>query len=462
MKMIIPVQIKEEKYYSKFQLLNKLSCNYDKLNPILDKLNRNNIINIKVNENSEECIKFVFVGVLIIENFVIYCYPKYATKCEFDDLKQIIKVIERFKNDDDIVHIQNDINNNESINMLPLMLFFIKDYYEHGLYNNYQEIIEHNGDGEILWQKTIDYDQVLIQDNRPYYYDLITRNRTNDLKNYFRTLHKIIITKCSKDLEKANLLNLFDLSKIELSDETLESFDDKNNILNMINHEWHSQFNTRKIELLEAMKLFILNKSSNIGLNNCFSLYGTTSFYHVWEKVCCHVLNDVKDTPLKNIPLPKELNEKYMDNTDLMSLIEKPSWNILEREPKLKSTLEPDLITITEKEGRYTFYILDAKYYNIEYNKKLDNQPGIESITKQYLYHLAFKEFIELHDFDWAKNCFLFPSDSSNMKNIGFVELKMLNNFSLAEIQVILLPAKKVYQKFLENKSLDITDLKLN
>ena len=160
--MMIPVQIKEEKYYSRFQLLNKFSCNHDKLDSILDKLTRNKIINIKVNENSEECIKFVFVGVLIIGNFVIYCHPKYTKKCEFNDLKQIIKVIERFQNDDDIVYIQNDINNNESINMLPLMLFFIKDYYENGLYNNYQVIIEHNGDGEILWQKTIDYNQVLI------------------------------------------------------------------------------------------------------------------------------------------------------------------------------------------------------------------------------------------------------------------------------------------------------------
>ena len=53
---MIPVQIKEEKYYSRFQLLNKFSCNHDKLDSILDKLTRNKIINIKVNENSEECM----------------------------------------------------------------------------------------------------------------------------------------------------------------------------------------------------------------------------------------------------------------------------------------------------------------------------------------------------------------------------------------------------------------------
>ena len=44
--MMIPVQIKEEKYYSRFQLLNKFSCNYDKLDSILDKLNRNKITHI--------------------------------------------------------------------------------------------------------------------------------------------------------------------------------------------------------------------------------------------------------------------------------------------------------------------------------------------------------------------------------------------------------------------------------
>lgn len=461
--MLVPVKIREEKDYSKIELMNEFSCYFEEeFDFILNKLNRNNIIKIKTKETSEKFYKFIFVGVLIIENYVIYSYPKYSKKCKFKDLKQIIKVFDRFQNDGDIVHVQNNINDTESFNMLPLILFFMKDYFENGLYSNYQEIIEHNGEGEILWQKTIDYNQVIIQDNRPYYFDLITKNKTNDLKDYFRSLHKIIITKCSKDLENANLLNLFDLSRIELSDETLESFDNEDHILNMINQEWHSQFNTRKIELLEAMKLFISNKSSNIGRKNCFSLYGTTSFYQIWEKVCCKVLNDLKHIPLRNISLPKELNEKYADNVDLISIIEKPSWDILGFEPKLKPTLEPDLITIGEKKGRYTFYILDAKYYNIKYNEKLENQPGIESITKQYLYHLAFKEFIEIHDFDWAKNCFLFPSDSDIVKNIGFVEIKMLNNIGLNEIQLILLPAKIIYQKFLDNDSLDISDLRLN
>ena len=447
---LIKINIKEEKKYSRLDISKKFKCSIDEVEIILHKLIKFNIVNFeKSDEDYDRKIKFKFVGVIILGNYVISCYPKYISKCKLNDLKQVIKVIESFSNDEEVVYIQNDVNDNESINMLPLILFLIKDYYENGLYTNFQDILEHNGEGEILWEKTINNNQVIIQDNRPYYYDLITRNRTNDLKNYFRRLHKIILTKCSKDLEDVNLLNLFDLTRIDLTEETLDSFDDENNILNMINYELHSQFNTRKLELLKAMKLFISNRNSDFGLKNCFSLYGTTSFYHVWEKVCCHVFNDLKNEPLKSIPLPTNLNEKFEDNDDLMDIIEKPSWNILDYEPKYKDTFEPDLITITESNNQFTFYILDAKYYNIKYkNGNVKGQPGIESITKQYLYHLAFKEFIDLHNFDNVKNCFLFPSDSHSPKKIGFVELKMLKNKGLNNIQIILLPSKNIYKLF--------------
>ena len=35
------------------------------------------------------------------------------------------------------------------------MLFLLQDYYENGIYTNDINIIETNGNGEILWDKTI-------------------------------------------------------------------------------------------------------------------------------------------------------------------------------------------------------------------------------------------------------------------------------------------------------------------
>jgi acetyltransferase-like isoleucine patch superfamily enzyme len=52
-------------------------------------------------------------------------------------------------------------------------------------------------------------------------------------------------------------------------------------------------------------------------------------------------------------------------------------------------------------------YIYDAKYYKLLIkNNKIINQPGIESITKQYLYHLAYKKF-NTSPIKIGKNCWL-------------------------------------------------------
>ena len=89
-----------------------------------------------------------------------------------------------------------------------------------------------------------------------------------------------------------------------------------------------------------------------------------------------------------NLPLP--LNEKYygVRHQELISLIEKPKW-IGKRSDggaytkEAKVTLIPDIITIAGD----MFIIFDAKYYNIQMDEKkeLRGQPGIESVTTQYL-----------------------------------------------------------------------------
>ena len=68
------------------------------------------------------------------------------------------------------------------------------DYYENGVYDNMQEIVETNGVGEILWDKTINETFTLLSDNRPYYIELQTRKRASDNYDYFKRLHECILT----------------------------------------------------------------------------------------------------------------------------------------------------------------------------------------------------------------------------------------------------------------------------
>ena len=80
------------------------------------------------------------------------------------------------------------------------------------------------------------------------------------------------------------------------------------------------------------------------------------------------------------------------------------------------ATLIPNLISEGSANGQSYFSIFDAKYYNmqLEKNKPLRGQPRLESVTKQYLYQLAFQQFIKEHGFDIVKNCFLIPTQSDD------------------------------------------------
>ena len=92
---------------------------------------------------------------------------------------------------------------------------------------------------------------------------------------------------------------------------------------------------------------------------------------------------------------------------------------------------------------------------------RLAGHPGIESISKQYFYELAFKDFIEKLKFEGVKNAFLFPTYAEKIENKGYVELKMLHSIGLENIQVVMLPANEINQLYLENKKMDISRLNL-
>ena len=51
----------------------------------------------------------------------------------------------------------------------------------------------------------------------------------------------------------------------------------------------------------------------------------------------------------------------------------------------------PDIVSISVVNGEWQFIIFDAKYYNAKLGPGISPkaQPGIESVTKQYLYQLA-------------------------------------------------------------------------
>jgi hypothetical protein len=330
----------------------------------------------------------------------------------------------------------NDTSESSSFNLLAVLLFLIRDYYENGVYNNTEDIIETNGPGEILWDKTINETFTYLSNNRPFYPELLTKKRVNNETDYFKRLHECILTKASREMKNADLLDLFEITEIELTDEEFEDFGDKEYILYRIEKELNNQFNTRKQLVLKTIYAYIDN-TNNLNETDCVSMFGTNSFNLVWEKVCADILDNKLKCPLKDLHLPSgNVNTSFNTNDLLIDLIEKPYWSITGKESA--DTLIPDLIAINGSQ----FLIFDAKYYTpkLEPKQKPEQQPGIESITKQYLYQLAYKDFIKAHEFTDIKNCFLMPTEDEYVLNKGTVTMKMFRDLELSDIEVRYIP----------------------
>lgn len=489
---MISVFLCEQKRYTQEELVKAFKCSEEKTVRILKRLKEYGVLKaVKANEEqkdlsdlidtdieiadievgeNEYLYVFTFVGVITIEGRVLKCYPKYLLEEEtpLTELKQVLKVLEKYNSKEQIIRMYNDTSDSSAFNMLAVMLFLLQDYYDYGPYTNTQDIIESSGTGDILWDKTINETFTLLSNNRPYYPELLTMKRITDDFDFFKRLHECILTRCTEELHDADLLDLFDIMGADISDEQIEDFGDKEYVLDRIVKELNVQFNTRKQLLLKTLYAYIANSSALDDLD-CFSMFGTNSFNLVWEAVCADVMDNQLQKPIGGIKLPVPLSPKYQDQRrkKLIELIDKPQWSGFSSNgtftKEAADTLIPDLISIVKVDDEYQFIIFDAKYYNIqlEENKKLRGQPGIESITKQYLYQLAYQPFVEEHQIKTVRNCFLMPTNGNDVVVKGTVSLAMLSSLGLQDIQIRLLPAQTMYKHYIENTKMDISILQL-
>lgn len=420
-------------------------------------------------ESDDYLYVFTYVGVITIGSRIIKCYPKYllTETTPLEEMKQVLKVISRYGSKEQIINLYNGDAENSSFNILAVILFILNDYHDYGVYNNSEDIIEVNGEGEILWDKTINESFSLVSNNRPYYMELYTGKTIDDEFDFFKRLHECVLTECSKQLESSGLLDLFDIVAVDLSEEILDDFGDLDYILYRLQSELNIQFNTRKQILLKTLYAYIAH---NRTIEDSFgiSMYGTNSFNLVWEDVCAEVFSNKLQTSLGQLELPVPLLDGYQSTDKLIDIIKKPIWAGIkadggEFDKPAKETLTPDLITISQQGGAYQFIILDAKYYNIqlEEGKQLRGQPGVGDVTKQYLYQLAYKSFLTDHRICEVRNCFLMPIQSNEIVEKGVAKMNILSSLGLQDIQIRQLPAKTMYDYYLSRRTMDVSALTL-
>jgi len=483
------VFVKEQKRYSRAELIDLLGPDEERATNTIRKLNEvgvlktvrpsvaqkhlselldEDVLLVDIDTASELYYVITFVGLLVVGGCVLKCYPKYMAESSdlAEKLAQVIKVLEEYNAREQMIRIFNDEITKDRYSLLAIILFLLRDYHEFGPYANSKEVIEINGSGEILWDKTINETFAVLIDERPHYVDLRTRRRLDDDNDFFRRLHESVLTKLTRELQQSELLRLLDLPAVELSDETLDALGDNDYLLYRIEGELGTQFNTRKQLVLKALHAY-LSQHLTLGEVNGFSAFGTNSFNLVWENVCCSVIGNQLGSFLSDLPLPTQLNAEFNGASTLQSIIEKPNWIGNDEEGNFScssdKTLIPDLVALIQVDGRHRLVVMDAKYYNIQLHRKqkLKGQPGIDDVTKQYLYQQAFRKFTELHGITDIKNCFLMPTDKTEIVDLGYVSLSMLSSLGLEDISIRLLPATEIYDLYLEGKRMDLSRLEL-
>lgn len=488
---IISKYVREQQRYTKNDLKNIFSMDETTVEKFIKNLKAFGVLKrVKNNENqfemsdlveddieisdeaavSGECLYvFTYVGIITCGSRVIKVYPKYLVKKKddyFGEMRQVIKVLERYsRSDEQMISMFNGAGENRNFNILAVILYLLNDYFEYGIYTNSEDIVEINGDGEILWEKTIDESFALIEDNRPYYMELYTGRTVDDDMDYFKRLHECILTECSDQLHQAQLEDLFEIEMVNISEESLEDFGDKEYILERISKELNVQFNTHRQILLKTLYAYISQNRRMFEDSDGICMYGTTAYHVVWEKICAEVFDNKLHTSLGQLKLHVPLAEKFQNQKkkELIDIIEKPIWQGTDTIQTAKDTLVPDLISILSIGEIDYFVIFDAKYYLLELEKgrPLRGNPGVGDITKQYLYQLAYRDFIRAHNIAVAKNCFLMPTENDKIVKKGTARMPMLEALELENIQIRQLPAAMMYEYYLSQKKMDIRLLDL-
>lgn len=444
-----------------------------------------------------DCIQYLFrfVGVIFHDDRIINVYPKYVesgNRLE-DHMRQVINVIRKHQGKLyrlDVSAILEEIDRGEEITELSIILFLINDYSRNGLYFETEKITEYNGYGDIQWGKTVENITPVMTNNRPIYMDVLTCKRKDNDFNYFVRLHKYILTEASNELEKTDLTEFFSLPQIELSNDEYSDFGDTEYILNVIDAEMGRQFDDRKLAVLHAMYLYIRQKkaatihymkSSDEGLR----FFGTRAFHKVWEDVIDSVYVSQKDLSFGEIKtkyvntldytfnLPNGSSCLVQANQNLGSIIEKPEWHLKDSRVSSKcatylpsGTFVPDYLKFNA--ARDTFYIIDAKYYlprwyvtnDGEY--KIEKQPGVEDVVKQYMYYLAYKPLLEnnMIDIRHVENYYVMPTEGED-EDSGYVKIDFLAQLlpDVFNIRVKRINAEKLFDHYLHDEVLDVSTM---
>lgn len=413
---------------------------------------------------SDALWQFCYVGIVVVAGVVMTVYPKYFCDREPSDeeISQILRAIRSLPQTMPIATYSGD--EEHAGNQLSLMLELLNRYGEYGIYENYIDARELNGRGVIDWNRTINARLPLLAEGAPVYVEYDSRKTKRDDSDFITRLHRAVLTECSQRLEAWGVRDMLSIEEVWLSDENVDAFGDIDVLAWKLESERSIQFVTWKQGVLDLLECYLFKRNTNIEFTDVECL-GTTSFYHMWELACKAAFGDRLNTKLCSLGLC--LQDAWIDdkNKKLIDIIPRPKWKYVDVSGNLAScndvdTLIPDAITLRSRtDGALVFCIYDAKYYVPDTAKNIKSQPGVESITKQFLYQSAYRKFIADHDFQEVINAFLVPTardEASMLARVSFPnviadEKLPFNN----RVDMWGLPASEVFAAYLKGERID-------
>ncbi len=418
--------------------------------------------------------QFVSVGLALVDDPCIIVYPKYLPEVDAYDpgdaaqraMRQIFRVLRKHGGSySDIAAMTEE--GMRANDRLALMLMLLEMYGEYGVYENYVKTLADNGPGDINWERTIASNLPFMSNGRPIYVDYKTVESDQDAADFVMRLHRAVLTECSKFMQDSGLASLLALDEVWLTDAAVEDFGDDDIVAYHLERERAVQYVTWKQDVINLLLRYVAEDDSTVRQETPLCL-GTSSFYYVWEDACKVAFDDALGKRLDELGV--ELAEPFgaMGGTKLIDIIPRPQWTVPagdgEKECGDVATLIPDTVPLHhDRAGNSVFAILDAKYYTPELGKNVNGVPGVESVTKQFLYQTAYRDFVFVHGYGRVVNVFLAPSASDSIEHTGRVrfpgvmatEEKPFSNV----VELYALPAEMVFDAYLAGVALDNAEL---
>lgn len=415
----------------------------------------------EVSANPDELYVFEFVGMALVGDLVLISYPKYFRDGRPDDatLKQLFRVLRRGSSLKNLVNLVGE--DQRTADKLPIMLALLDLYAEYGVYSNYIDGRELNGAGVIDWNRTIGYHLPIVSNGQPIYVEYESHKTFRDDSDYITRLHRAVLSECARELIDVGIADLLamDVDAAELSNEDIDNLGGVDELELKLERERGVQYVDWKVSVLELLVKYLLSRE-NGAENSEIKVLGTSSFHCLWEKACKVAFGDKLDVALRRpgIDLRDEWRDKRKDNT-LREIIPHPKWERWSEgsygKEEATGTLIPDTVNLVSAGGRRIFGVYDAKYYVPTLSGKMEKQPGLESVAKQFLYQAAYRPFVEDHGFDAVVNAFLVPTSDSELHRLARVSFEEVMGTAKPPLSNYIvmwaLPAHDVFDAYLHN-----------